>query len=189
MPFLIESCLKLGDSCCNQNDRREFDAMLSKTMQDAYSEQIRNEFSSAYLYLSMALYFEGQSLPGFAKWMRVQFAEEQTHAMKMLDYVVDRGETVTLSAIEKPAADFKSATDVFERTLAHEQKVTSLIHNLYALAAKENDYASMEMLQWFIKEQVEEEKNASLILDQLKMVGDKGSSLVMLDHRIGKRGD
>jgi ferritin len=163
--------------------------MLSKTMQDAYSEQIRNEFSSAYLYLSMALYFEGQSLPGFAKWMRVQFGEEQAHAMKMLDYVVDRGETVTLSAIEKPVSDFKSATDVFERTLAHERKVTSLISSLYALAAKENDYASMEMLQWFIKEQVEEEKNASLILDQLKMVGDKGSSLVMLDHRIGKRGE
>jgi ferritin len=107
----------------------------------------------------------------------------------MLDFVVDRGETVTLSAIEKPVSDFKSATDVFERTLAHERKVTSLIHNLYAQATKENDYASMEMLQWFIKEQVEEEKNASLILDQLKMVGDKGSSLVMLDHRIGKRGE
>jgi ferritin len=121
--------------------------------------------------------------------MRVQFTEEQSHGMKMLDYVVDRGGTITLSTIEKPAADFKSATDVFERTLAHEQKVTSLIHNLYALATKENDYASMEMLQWFIKEQVEEEKNAGLILDQLKMVGDKGSSLVMLDQRIGKRGE
>ena len=163
--------------------------MLSKTMQNAFSEQVKNEFASAYLYLSMALYFEKLSLPGFAKWMRVQFTEEQTHAMKMLDYVVDRGGTLSLSTIEKPAADFKSTTDVFERTLAHEQKVTSLIHNLFALATKENDYASMEMLQWFIKEQVEEEKNASLILDQLKMVGDKGSSLVMLDHRIGKRGE
>ena len=163
--------------------------MLSKTMQDAFSEQIRNEFASAYLYLSMALYFEGQSLPGFAKWMRVQFAEEQTHAMKMLDFVVDRGDTVTLSAIEKPVSDFKSATDVFELTLAHERKVTSFIHNLYAQATKENDYASMEMLQWFIKEQVEEEKNVTLILDQLKMAGDKGSTLVMLDHRMGKRGE
>jgi ferritin len=158
-------------------------------MQDAFSEQIRYEFSSAYIYLSMALYFEGRSLPGFAKWMRVQYTEEQAHAMKMLDHVVDRGETVTLSAIEKPASDFKSVTDVFERTVAHERKVTGLINNLYALAAKENDYASMEMLQWFIKEQVEEEKNVTLILEQLKMVGDKGSSLVMLDHRIGKRGE
>jgi len=94
--------------------------------------------------------------------------------MKMLDYVVDRGGTVALATIEKPAADFKSASDVFERTLAHEQRVTSLIHNLYAQASKESDYASMEMLQWFIKEQVEEEKNASLILDQLKMVGRQG---------------
>jgi len=163
--------------------------MLSKSMQDAFSEQVKNEFSSAHLYLSMSLYFERQSLPGFAKWMRVQFTEEQSHGMKMLDYVVDRGGTVALATIEKPAADFKSASDVFERTLAHEQRVTSLIHNLYAQASKESDYASMEMLQWSIKEQVEEEKNASLILDQLKMVGDKGSSLVMLDHRIGKRGE
>jgi ferritin len=107
----------------------------------------------------------------------------------MLDHVVDRGDTVTLSAIEKPSSDFKSVTDVFERTVAHERKVTGLINNLYAQAAKENDYASMEMLQWFIKEQVEEEKNVTLILEQLKMVGDKGSSLVMLDHRIGKRGE
>jgi ferritin len=163
--------------------------MLSKTMQDAFSEQIRYEFSSAYLYLSMALYFEKLSLPGFAKWMRVQYTEEQAHALKMLDHVVDRGDTVTLSAIEKPSSDFKSVTDVFERTVAHERKVTGLINNLYAQAAKENDYASMEMLQWFIKEQVEEEKNVTLILEQLKMVGDKGSSLVMLDHRIGKRGE
>jgi ferritin len=161
--------------------------MLSKTMQDAFSVQIKAEFDSAYLYLSMALYFEGQSLPGFAHWMRVQNKEEQTHAMKMIDYVVDRGGKVALLAIDKPDSDFKSATDIFERTLAHEQKVTSLIHNLYALAAKENDYASMEMLQWFVKEQVEEEKNVTLILDQLKMAGDKGSTLVMLDHRIGKR--
>jgi ferritin len=161
--------------------------MLSKTMQDAFSGHIKAEFESAYLYLSMALYFEGQSLPGFAQWMRVQNKEEQTHAMKMLDFVVDRGGKVALSAIDKPDSDFKSVTDVFERTVAHEQKVTGLINSLYALAAKENDYASMEMLQWFIKEQVEEEKNVTLILDQLKMAGDKGSSLVMLDHRIGKR--
>jgi ferritin len=161
--------------------------MLSKTMQDAFSEHIKAEFDSAYLYLSMALYFEGQSLPGFAQWMRVQNKEEQAHAIKMMDHVVDRGGKVALSAIDKPASDFKSVTDIFERTVAHEQKVTSLINHLYALAAKESDYASMEMLQWFVKEQVEEEKNAALILDQLKMAGDKGSTLVMLDHRIGKR--
>lgn len=161
--------------------------MLSKTMQDAFSEHIRAELSSAYLYLSMSIYFEKMSLPGFAKWMRAQFAEEQSHALKMIDHVVDRGETVTLSALEKPLSDFKSVTEVFERTVAHEQKVTALINQLYGLAAKENDYASMEMLHWFIKEQVEEEKAAALILDQLKMAGEKGSTLVMLDHRIGKR--
>ncbi|HEX7599722.1 MAG TPA: ferritin [Polyangia bacterium] len=162
--------------------------MLSKTMQDALSEHINAEFASAYLYLSMALYFEGQSLPGFAQWMRVQNKEEHAHAMKMLDHVVDRGGKVVLATIEKPASDFKSTLDIFERTVAHEQKVTGLINTLYALAIKENDYATMEMLQWYIKEQVEEEKNVTQILDQLKMAGDKGSTLVMLDHRIGKRG-
>jgi ferritin len=161
--------------------------MLSKTMQDAFSEQIRAELSSAYLYLSMSIYFEKMSLPGFATWMRAQFAEEQSHALKMIDHVADRGEAVSLSALEKPLSDFKSVTDVFERTVAHEQKITGLINQLYGLAAKENDFASMEMLQWFIKEQVEEEKTAALILDQLKMAGEKGSTLVMLDHRVGKR--
>jgi ferritin len=161
--------------------------MLSKTMQDAFSEHIRAEFSSAYLYLSMSIYFEKLSLPGFAKWMRVQFTEEQNHALKMLDHVVDRGGTVSLSALEKPVSDFQSVTDIFEKTVAHEQKVTGLVNQLYGLAAKEDDFASMEMLQWFIKEQVEEEKAASLILEQLKMAGEKGSTLVMLDHRIGKR--
>lgn len=161
--------------------------MMSKTMQDAFSEQIRAELASAYLYLSMSLYLEKMNLPGFAKWMRVQFTEEQSHAMKMLDYVIDRGETVTLSALEKPVSDFKSVTDVFERTVAHEQWVSGLINKLYGQAVKESDYASMEMLQWFIKEQVEEEKNTTLILEQLKMAGEKGSTLVMLDHRVGKR--
>jgi ferritin len=161
--------------------------MLSKTMQDAFSTHINHEFASAYLYLSMAVYFEGQNLPGFANWMKAQSAEENEHGMKMLDHVLDRGGSVSLQAIDKPAADFKSATDAFERALAHEQKVTSLIHTLYATAMKENDFASMEMLQWFIKEQVEEEKNTSLVLEQLKMAGEKGSSLVMLDHRLGKR--
>jgi ferritin len=162
--------------------------MLSPTMQDALAGQVNQEFFSSYLYLSMSLYCERLSLPGFGKWLRIQSGEENGHALKMLDYVLDRGGTVGLPAIEKPAADFKSVQDVFERTVAHEKKVTANINALYALALKEQDFASMEMLQWFIKEQVEEEKNATLILEQLKMVGDKGSSLVMLDHRMGKRG-
>ncbi len=162
--------------------------MLSKTMQDAFGAHINHELYSSYLYLSMSLYFEGRSLPGFARWMRIQSTEENSHGMKMLDHVLDRGGSVTLQAIEQPAADFKSALDVFERTVAHEQKITAEINALYATAMKENDFASMEMLQWFIKEQVEEEKNSNLILEQLKLAGDKGSSLVMLDHRMGKRG-
>jgi ferritin len=162
--------------------------MLSPTMQDALATHVNQEFFSSYLYLSMSLYCERVSLPGFGEWMRIQSSEEHAHALKMLDHVLDRGGTISLLAIEKPAADFKSVQDVFERTVAHEKKVTANIHSLYALALKEQDFASMEMLQWFIKEQVEEEKNTSLIFEQLRMVGDKGSSLVMLDHRMGKRG-
>lgn len=162
--------------------------MLSPTMQDAFAAHVNQEFYSSYLYLSMSLYCERLSLPGFGKWMRIQSSEEHGHALKMLDHVVDRGGTINLQAVEKPAADFKSVQDLFERTVAHEKKVTAYIHSLYALALKEQDFASMEMLQWFIKEQVEEEKNATLILEQLKLAGDKGSSLVMLDHRMGKRG-
>jgi ferritin len=162
--------------------------MLSPNMQDALAAQVNQEFFSSYLYLSMSVFFERLSLPGFAKWMRIQSSEEQSHGMKMLDHVLDRGGAVSLQAIERPDADFKSVQDVFERAVAHEKKVTANINNLYAQAMKENDFASMEMLQWFVKEQVEEEKNATLILEQLKMVGDKGSSLVMLDHRVGKRG-
>ncbi|NPV86506.1 MAG: ferritin [Anaerolineae bacterium] len=161
--------------------------MLSKAMIDKMNDQIKNELYSAYLYLSMCAYFEDKDLPGFAHWMKIQAGEEQEHAMKFFEYLTDRGARVSLQAIDQPPAEFETPTAVFEETLAHEKKVTALIHSLYELAVSEKDYASQEFLNWFVKEQVEEEKNASAILATLKMTGDKGSALVMLDRELGKR--
>lgn len=161
--------------------------MLSKSLQDAVNEQIRNEIQSAYLYLAMSAYCQSQNLPGMAKWLRVQWQEELTHGLKLYDFVHDRGGRVTLYEIEKPQADFKSPLDVFEQVYSHEQKVTALINRLYDLAAKENDHATQVELQWFITEQVEEEKNAVEIINQLKMLGEAGPALLMLDRALGTR--
>ncbi len=161
--------------------------MLSKNMQDAINAQVRDELYSAYLYLSMAAYFESLSLPGFASWMRVQSEEEVSHAMKLFDFVNERGGRVELHAIEKPPVEFESPHDVFEATYEHEQKVTGLIHDLYKLALEEQDYASQVMLQWFIEEQVEEEDNVSQILDLLNRLGDNDRGLVLMDRELGQR--
>jgi ferritin len=162
--------------------------MLAKTVQDALNEQIQKELYSAYLYLAMSAYCEANNLPGSAKWMRVQAQEETGHGLKIFDYLHDRGARVTLRPIAQPPAEFASLLDVFQQALAHEREVTKSINQLYALAAKENDYATQSMLQWFITEQVEEEKSASLVAEQLKLVGDSKGSIIMLDHHLGKRG-
>ena len=162
--------------------------MLSKAVQDAINEQIKNELYSAYLYLSMSAHFEANNLPGFARWMRLQAQEEQGHALKFFDYMHDRGGMVTLQAIDQPPAEWKSSLALFEQVLEHEQLVTGMIHRLYELAAKENDYATGIMLQWFITEQVEEEKNAAQIIDTLKLIDAHGTAVLMLDKQLGKRG-
>jgi ferritin len=161
---------------------------LSKKLQDALNEQIKEEIASAYIYLSMAAYCESVNLAGFARWMVAQSQEEWGHAMKFYNYIYDRGGRVVLEAIEKPATEFAGPVDVFEKTLAHEQFITGRIHNLYAMAAEEKDYASQGVLQWFVNEQVEEEKTAGDILEMLKMVGDKGQGLIMLDRQLAQRG-
>jgi ferritin len=171
----------------NHNQTKEKRNMLSKAMQDAINEQIKNELYSAYLYLSMAAYSEAANLPGFAQWMKVQSQEEVEHAMKFFDFVNERGGRVVLQAIDQPPVEFESPLDIFEKTLEHERKVTGLIHRLYELALKENDYAAQVMLHWFIEEQVEEEQNAAQILETLQMVGDKTQALFMLDRELGKR--
>jgi ferritin len=160
---------------------------LSKRMLDALNEQIREELASAYIYLSMAAYFESIDLPGFAHWMRVQTQEEMEHAMKFYGYVHERGGRVLLQAIPQPPAEFAGPAAAFEETLKHEQYITGRIHTLYGLAVEDKDYASQVLLQWFVTEQVEEEKNANEILAVLKRIGDKGQGLIMLDRQLASR--
>jgi ferritin len=160
---------------------------LSKKMQDALNEQIKEELASAYIYLSMAAYCESINLPGFAHWMQGQSNEEMEHAMKFYGFVNERGGRVVLHALEQPPTEFAGPVDVFEKTLAHEQYITGRIHKLYALATEENDYASLGILQWFVDEQVEEESTATEILEVLKMIGDKGQALYMLDRQLASR--
>ena len=161
--------------------------MLGKTIQDAINEQIKNEFYSAYQYLSMAAYFESTNLAGFSRWMRVQSQEEMEHAMKFYDFILDRGGRVVLQAMEQPVVEFGSPLEVFERALEHERKVTAMINDLYGLALRENDYASQTFLQWFVTEQVEEEKNTGDVVETLKMIGDKSEALFLLDRELGQR--
>jgi ferritin len=161
--------------------------MLSNAVEKAINDQIKNELYSAYLYLSMSAYLESANLPGMARWMRLQSDEEMAHAMKFFDYVYDRGGRVVLQAIDQPPAEFGSPLDVFEKALAHERKVTGLINQIYDLAVKENDYPSQIELQWFITEQVEEEKSAGDIVELLKVIGDHGPSVIMVDNQLGAR--
>ena len=161
--------------------------MFTQKLQDAINEQINAELYSAYIYLSMAADLEDKNLPGFAHWMRLQHDEEQVHAMKLFDFMLDRGGRVTLKAIGEPQSTWDSALAVFEGALAHEQKVTALIHALYKLALEENDYPTQSLLQWFIDEQVEEEKNASDAVAQLQMTGDFGPGLLMMDREMAQR--
>lgn len=160
---------------------------MNSTILSAIDDQIQVELSSAYFYLSAVGYFENANLAGFTKWMRAQAQEEVSHAMKFFDFVHDRGSRVTLQAIEQPPNDFSSPLDVFTRALQHERMVTGKINNLYALALKENDYPAQVLLQWFISEQVEEEKNASRVLEELKMAGENPSALLLLDNNIAAR--
>lgn len=162
--------------------------MINKVMQDAINDQINKELFSSYLYLSMAAYFEDKNLPGFAHWMRIQEAEEREHAMKFYDFILERGGKVNLKAIDAPKTEWKSTLEVAEEVVAHEAKVTASIYALYEVALKEKDYPAQVMLQWFITEQVEEEKNAAEIVASLKLIEERGTAVMMLDHRLAKRG-
>lgn len=160
---------------------------MDKKLQKAFNDQIKNELYSAYIYLAMAAYFETKSLTGFAHWMKVQYKEEVSHAMKMFEFLNDRGVKVLLQAIPQPVLEYVSPLEVFEETLKHEKKITSLINALYDLAKEINDSASSVFLQWFISEQVEEEKNASYVIETLKMIKPEGPALIMLDRELAKR--
>lgn len=162
--------------------------MISKSMQTAMNKQINAELYSSYLYLSMAAWAHGQNLSGIASWMEVQAKEENSHAMKFYGHILERGGTVALDAIAKPPTSWKSALALFKAVAEHEAHVTSLINGLMDQAVAAKDYASVEFLSWFVKEQVEEEANAALAVAKLAMVGDSKSGLLMLDGKLGKRG-
>ncbi len=161
--------------------------MLPKKVEQYLNKQINAEFFSAYLYLSMGAYLNEISLFGFANWMRMQYEEEKFHAMKMLDYLLDRGGKLELKSIAKPKHKWKNIIDVFEDVLAHEQQITQSINELVSLSMDQRDHATVNFLQWFVDEQVEEEANVSDLLAQLKLVGGKGSGLFMLDREAAQR--
>lgn len=160
---------------------------MNKKVEEAMNAQINAELWSAYLYLSMSAFAHANGNPGIGKWYEVQFQEEQDHAKIMFNYIIQRGGRVDLKPIEAVPTTWDSILAVFEATLAHEQKVTSLINNLFALTTAENDYATQSMLKWFIDEQVEEEESAQNIIDNLKMIKDNGYGLYMLDKELGAR--
>lgn len=161
--------------------------MLNQKMEEAINAQINAELYSAYLYLSMATWFEEQQLPGFSVWMRVQAKEEMTHALRFHNFVNDRGGRVKLTPIDGPPTDWDSPLAVFEATLAHEQKVTGLINDLMALAIEENDFASQGFLGWFVDEQVEEEAGATDLVGKMKLMQDAPGGLFMLDKDLAAR--
>lgn len=163
--------------------------MLSQSLQDALNNQIREELESSYIYLSMSAYFESINLSGFAHWMMLQSQEEVKHAMKLFEFINDRGGRVHLHAISAPPVDFESPLAVFEQAYKHECKISSLVHQLYDLAVKENDYPTQVMLNWFVAEQVEEEKSASEIVELLKLSGGQGTALIVLDRQLAQRED
>lgn len=163
--------------------------MLSQKLQAALNDQINAELASAYLYLAMAAHFEASNLVGSGRWMRRQAREEVTHAMKIFDFVQGRDGRVTLAAVAQPPAQFGSSVEVWEQVLKHEKGVTDRIHQLYALAVAENDYPTQTMLHWFIDEQVEEEKTATTILEQARMIGPSNSALYFLDRHLGKEAE
>lgn len=160
---------------------------MNETIFKALNEQIKHEFYSSFLYLSMASYFENIPLDGFGKWFRKQAEEEHEHAMKIYNYIIDRNLHVDLQAIDKPTVKFNSIEEIFKMALEHERKVTQSIYKIYELAVQEKDHATHVFLHWFITEQVEEEKNAQDNLDQIQFVGDDKAALLVLDQNFLKK--
>ena len=160
---------------------------MNKKLLDEMNIQVNKEMYSGYLYLAMAAHFEEKNLPGFAHWMTIQAGEELEHAMKFFKFLNEIGGKIILEAIEKPDSEFGNPQKVFKQVLEHEQYVTSLIHLLYKLAVETNEFPTQMFLQWFVNEQVEEEKNATEILENLKLAGESGNSILMLDRALNQR--
>jgi len=160
---------------------------INKKVEEVLNNQVNAEFWSAYLYLSMSAWCESKGLKGFANWMRVQFQEETTHALKIHDFVLSRSGEIKLQPIAAVENSWKGILHIFEETYKHECVVTDLIANCYEVAMAEKDHATAGMLQWFINEQTEEESNALEIIDQIKLLGEKGEGIYLLDKELATR--
>jgi ferritin len=161
--------------------------MISRTMQDALNLQINLEQYSAQLYLAMSAHCDALSFKGFAHWLRIQAGEETAHAVKLIDFVLDRKGKLELKPVAAPPQEFGGVIQVFEQTLEHEMGITQKINALFAQARAEKDYASEIKLQWYVSEQVEEEASVGQVVDHLHAVGDQGGGIWYLDSRMGKR--
>lgn len=161
--------------------------MLSQAMQSAVNDQINNELYSSYSYLAMSAYLENEQFRGCAKWMKMQSGEEYAHAMRLYNFLIDRQCRVVLKPISEPQGEFESVVQVFERALAQEQTVTSQINGLWELAFNEKQFAALVELEWFIQEQVEEEKTAREIVHKFQMVRTDPAALLDLDRELGAR--
>jgi ferritin len=161
--------------------------MIHQKLQDALNEQINQEFSAAYNYLGMAIHFDAQKLDGFANWMQVQYTEEQTHGMRLLRYLQDRGGRVLLADIKSPLCEFRVPLEAFQMALQQEVNNTASINKLYELATKLNDHATKSHLQWFLDEQVEEEKSVEDVIALLERIGNDTTGLLYLNDKLGQR--
>lgn len=160
---------------------------MDKKVYKVFNEQVQAEFYSAYMYLQMSLDMEAKNFKGMAKWLMVQYEEEREHALKLVKFMQERGEKPEMLQVEAPAADYGTPLELFKKVLAHEKYVTSRIHAMYEVALEAKDYAAQSHLKWFIDEQVEEEANATEIVDRLTMVGDNVGGLFIVDSELGAR--
>lgn len=161
--------------------------MLTKKLQDALNAQINREFFAEYLYLSMSAYLESIEMEGFANYFNVQAQEEHFHAMKMFNFVHDKGGRVILKSLSEPKADFKSVLHVIEESLKHERLVTKAINELMDVAIAENDHSVKSFLEWYVDEQVEEEATITKLLAKMKLIKGEGLGLLTLDNQMGMR--
>ena len=160
---------------------------MEPNLRTLINDQIAHEFYAAYLYLAMAAHFEAQNYEGFARWMRMQAREETGHAMKLFDFMVERGEVIELNQIDKPPVQFGTPQEAFRSALEHERKVTGMINDIYEAATGASDYPTQIMLQWFIQEQVEEEDSTGRAVEQLERAEDNKAALMFLDSKFGSR--
>lgn len=161
--------------------------MIGERMQKLMNEQIKHEIGSAYLYLSMAAYFDSINMDGMAGWMRSQAQEEMVHAMKFFNHIKDRGGRVWLMGLEQPKTEWSSPLNAFQEAYKHEQFITSKIYSLTKLANEESDFSALPMLGWFNDEQIEEEDQTVKVVQMLEKIKDSGAGLIMLDKQLGKR--